>query len=50
MNFNDRKLAIAYRMAAIISQQLDGARGIQEKDVKDFKETGFGYGITETTL
>ena len=45
MNFNDRKLAIAYRMATVISQQLDGGRGIQEKDVKDFKETGFGYGI-----
>jgi hypothetical protein len=30
-------------MAAIISQQLDGGRGIQEKDVLDFKETGFGY-------
>ena len=45
MNFYDRKLAIAYRMAVIISQQLDGGRGIQEKDVKDFKETGFGYGI-----
>jgi hypothetical protein len=43
VNFNDRKLAIAYRMAAIISQQLDGGRGIQEKDVLDFKETGFGY-------
>ena len=42
MNFNDRKLTIAYRMATIISQQLDGGRGIQEKDVKDFKETGFG--------
>ena len=50
MNFNDRKLAIAYRMAAILSQQLDGGRGIQPDDVKDFKETGFGYGIAETTL
>ena len=43
VNFNDRKLAIAYRMATIISQQLDGGRGIQPDDVKDFKETGFGY-------
>ena len=60
MNFNDRKLAVAYRMACIISQQLDGGRGIQPKDVKDFEETGFGYGkieelniedgTTETTL
>ena len=47
MNFNDRKLAIAYRMATIISQQLDGGRGIQEKDVEDFKETGFGYSKNE---
>ena len=43
VNFNDRKLAIAYRMASIISQQLDGGRGIDPDDVKDFKETGFGY-------
>ena len=43
VNFNDRKLAIAYRMASVISQQLDGGRGIQPNDVKDFKETGFGY-------
>lgn len=43
VNFNDRKLAIAYRIATVISQQLDGGRGIQPDDVKDFKETGFGY-------
>lgn len=43
VNFKDRKLAIAYRMASVISQQLDGGRGIQADDVKDFKETGFGY-------
>ena len=43
MNFNDRKLAIAYRIASIISQQLDDGRGIQPDDVKDFKNTGFGY-------
>ena len=47
INFNDRKLAIAYRMAVVISQQLDGGRGIQPKDIKDFKETGFGYGKIE---
>ena len=55
MNFNDRKLAIAYRMAAIISEQLDGDRGIQPDDISDFKNTCFGYGkiedgTTETTL
>ena len=43
MNFNDRKLAIAYRMAAVISELLDGSRGMQPDDVKDIKETGFGY-------
>jgi hypothetical protein len=42
-------------MATIISQQLDGGRGIQEKDTTDLKETGFGYGkieygTTETTI
>jgi hypothetical protein len=42
-------------MATIISQQLDGGRGIQPDDINDFKETGFGYGkieygTIETTL
>ena len=43
INFDNRRLLIAYRMADLISQQLDGNRGIQPDDVKDFKETGFGY-------
>ncbi|MBO4906151.1 MAG: hypothetical protein J5486_03815 [Bacteroidaceae bacterium] len=43
MNFDDRKLLIAFRMAQLISEQLDGNCGIQADDVKDFKETGFGY-------
>ena len=43
IDFDNRRLLIAYRMATIISQQLDGGRGIQPDDVKDFKETGFGY-------
>ena len=47
VNFNDRKLAVAYRMARIISEQLDDNRGIQSEDVADFKETGFGYRKTE---
>lgn len=55
INFDNRRLLIAYRMASIISQQLDGGRGIQPDAVKDFKKTGFGYGkiedgTTETTL
>ena len=43
MNFDDRKLLIAFRMAQLISEQLDGNRGIQEDDVQDFVTTGFGY-------
>ena len=43
INFDNRRLLIAYRIATVISQQLDGGRGIQPDDVKDFKETGFGY-------
>ena len=46
INFDNRRLLIAYRIASILSQQLDGGCGLQEKDVKDFKETGFGYNIT----
>ena len=45
INFDNRRLLIAYRIASIISQQLDGGRGIQPDDVKDFKDTCFGYGI-----
>ncbi len=43
MNFDDRKLLIAFRMAQLITEQLDGGKGIDDDDVKDFKETGFGY-------
>ena len=43
INFDNRRLLIAYRMATIISQLLDENRGIQPNDVKDFKETRFGY-------
>ena len=43
MNFDDRKLLIAFRMAQIISEQLDNGKGITDDEVKDLKETGFGY-------
>lgn len=43
MNFDDRKLVIAFRMAQLISEQLDNGKGIIDEDVKDFAETGFGY-------
>jgi len=43
MNFNTRKLAIAYRMAQLISEQLDGGRGMTDADMADLKKGGFGY-------
>ena len=43
MNFDDRKLVIAFRMAQLISEQLDARKGITDDDVIDLKETGFGY-------
>lgn len=43
INFDNRRLLIAYRIATVISQQLDGGRGIQDDDVKDLATTGFGY-------
>ena len=43
INFVNHRLLIAYRIAMVISQQLDGGRGIQPDDVKDFKDTCFGY-------
>ena len=45
INFDSRNLLIAYRLASIISQQLDGGRGVQPGDIIDFKDTCFGYGI-----
>ena len=44
INFDNRRLLIAYRIATIISQQLDGGRGIHPNDVADLKESVFGYG------
>ena len=43
MNFNTRKLAIAYRMAKLISEQFDGGRGMTDADMADLKKTGNGY-------
>ena len=30
-------------MAQIISEQLDIGKGMEDDDINDFKETGFGY-------
>ena len=43
MNFNTRKLAVAYRMAQLISEQFDGGRGMTDADMADLKKGGFGY-------
>ena len=43
MNFDDRKLLIAFRIAQLLSEQLDGGKGIKDGDVQDFATTGFGY-------
>ena len=43
INFDNRNMVIAYRMAQLISEQLDNSKGIDKKDVEDLKETGFGY-------
>ena len=43
MNFNTRKLAIAYRMARLISEQFDGGRGMTDADMADLMKTGNGY-------
>lgn len=43
INFDNRRLLIAYRMADLISKELDAARGIRPEDSADFKDTCFGY-------
>ena len=47
MNFNTHKLAIAYRMALLISEQFDNGRGMTADDCADFKKTGPGLGYAE---
>ena len=43
MNFDTRNMAIAFRLAQLFSEHLDGGRGILKDDVLDLKKTGFGY-------
>ena len=45
--FDDRRLLVAYRMACIISQQLDNGKGMEDDDMKDFEESSFGYSEKE---
>ena len=43
INFDNRKLLIAYRLASCISEMLDNGRGILPEDLVDLGKTGFGY-------
>ena len=47
MNFNARKLVIAYRMARLISELLDDGRGMTDDDWIDLKKTGNGFFMKE---
>jgi voltage-gated potassium channel len=47
INFNSRKLCIAYRMALIISEMLDPGHGIRPEDVAEMKKRGEGYVVEE---
>lgn len=37
------EMPVAYRLAMLLSETLDGSRGITDDDVKDLKAVGFGY-------
>ena len=43
VNFEDNRLLVALRMAQVISQQLDGNKGIGENDIADFAAPGYGF-------
>ena len=43
INFQNPKLLYAFRIAQLLSEKLDDGKGIKDRDVKDFKEAGFGY-------
>jgi voltage-gated potassium channel len=43
VNFDNRKLLIAFRMAVLISEQMDNGRGITAEDVEDLSTSCFGY-------
>ena len=45
INFNSSKLAIAFRIAQLMSEQFDDGRGITEADAADLKKKTVGYTI-----
>ena len=43
INFDNRKLLVAFRIAQLLSEVLDGNRGIKDEDVADLSDSCFGY-------
>ena len=43
LNYHPKKMVVAWRMAQLLSQHLDGGKGIADEDVKDFATTRFGF-------
>lgn len=43
VNFDSRKLAVAYQLSQILSTTLDNSKGISEEDIQYLSATGFGY-------
>ena len=43
VNFAENKLVVALRIAQVISRQLDGGKGIERGDVKDFATPAVGF-------
>ena len=43
VNFKENKLVVALRMAQVISEQLDGGKGMDSNDVKDCATPAFGF-------
>lgn len=46
MNLDERKLIIAYRMALLISRQLDHGRGPKPEDIAELQQLGFAFAET----
>ena len=43
INFQSNRLLLAFQIAMLLSEQLDNSKGITDDDVKDFKDSCFGY-------
>jgi hypothetical protein len=43
MIFDIKKMLYAYRMAIIFSEELDNGKGVDQRDVKDFSSSIFGF-------